>query len=170
MAEVKHSSIIDVAKAIRKQLIAAAGFTSSSVYITSRKTIPHFRGEKDCVLRILGERPDEAAIRGAGRLNDQRTRGIQLIIRTRMATDRAGSDERHLLNEDVGHVAVEDQVFNALEIFWPADVASNALTNCPIRLGPLTDAVEDVELPEWLSSSVVIEIDYSRNVQTNTML
>ncbi len=170
MAEVKHSSIIDVCKAIRDRLVAGGVFPSGAVYVTSRKTIPHFQGERDCILRILGEQPDAAAIRGAGRLNDQRTRTLQLIIRTRRATDVSGSDEKHLLNEDTGHVAVEDQVFDALEIFWPTDVGENALTNCPVRMSGPTEAFEDQELPEWLSSSVTIEVDYSRNVQTDTLM
>lgn len=163
MASVIRSSIIDIAKAIKAQLVAFAGFQPSQVFITSKRKIPHFVGEKDCILRIGGEHPDEPAIRADGRQNNQRYRTVTITIRTRQAVDRAGTDTKHLLNDDIGHLAVEDAVFNALEIFWPVDIAQNAITNCPIRLGPLTETESETQ-PEWLSSSVTVEIDYSRNL------
>jgi hypothetical protein len=161
------ASIIDIAKAIKSQLVAVAGFQPTAVFITSKraKEIPHIVGEKDCILRCGREIPDAAAIRGTGGLNDQRTRTLTLTIRTRMALDKAGSDSKHLLNEDTGHIATEDAVFNALEILlWPTDIAGNAITNNPIRLGELSEAETDPQAPEWLSSYVGIECDYSRKL------
>src|ERR1700722_10437110 len=115
MASVLRSSIIDIAKAIKAQLVAVAGFQPSQVFITSKRKIPHFIGEKDCILRIGGERPDEPAIMADGRQNNQRYRTVTITIRTRQAVDRAGTDTKHLLNDDIGHIAGEDAVFNGLE-------------------------------------------------------
>lgn len=157
-----RSTIGEIVTALRLELATFLGF-GERVFVSARKEPPHFLADADVVIRMGGEGPGRAVVSGAGgRVVNQRVRKVILSARTRCQLDPPDRDTVHLLGTS-GHLALEDQIHDCLEMWLPAS-AERGLLEEPARCGTWSEPVPEVKHPEWLTSTLEIELPYLREL------
>jgi len=154
---------------LQASLAASLDLDPSSVYLTvdDPGEVPLAVGERDVVVRVLGEVPDAAAVDGGGRAVNLRTRRVQVWCRSRVLLDQAGQAAALLTDQTLGHLAFEDATADALELFLATDTddptgeTGNAL-GLPLRVGPLSDPRRLSKDREWVASGWEIAVTYLR--------
>ncbi len=168
MASWARTSVRAIVLAMRTRLVEITELDDARVTVTVLpiEDVPPFGGVQDVIVRIMGETPDEAAIDGAGRWHNLRTRSFQVGARSRVSLDEAGSDLSRMTHESLGHVLLEDLVVEALELFNAPGENDDVIT-APIRVGRLTDPARMKKFDDWVWSSFTVEATYVRDLDTD---
>lgn len=167
MASQIRSTFREILLLLREQIITVTSLDPSRVILTAREDVPHVSAEQDILLVPLDEVPDRENIAAAGRVCNYRTRKVKVVLRSRLVLDQVGQDFVHLTDASLGHLALEDAVCDALEIFTPEDADRNALTACPVRLEGLSRPQPERAAPEWITSSWDLSVEYLRALDQN---
>lgn len=166
MGRVRRASLSDILAGARSFLVTQTGLDDSRVVITclSPDDTPRLAAAQDVLLRLLNEEPEVGVIEGAGRYDNRRKRKLEVTQRTRLSLDVYGQDLYRLTDTTLGHLALEDTVCDALELYFPTS-GDNALS-LPFRVGGLSSPQRLRADPDWLFSSFTVEIEYSRALDT----
>lgn len=134
-------------------------------------SLPHLTGDRDVLLRVKGMRSPLDIVQSAGRLA-RMYRTIEVILRTRDARDKPGSDEAWLAREDQ-HLDFEHEVLDALQMFHPTmprvdDVPGIEIIGEPMRFLTSTDPDHRLEAAGreqgWGSSVMLFEVMYEPDI------
>lgn len=164
MAAHRRASAREIILGIRTRLAAALEWDEDRIPIVAGKAeVPHLMGDREVLIRVLGERPDRQAIDGAGRDWNVRIRKLEIECRTRSLLDVSHEDRIRLTNATFGHIALEDQICETLESMLIYDSEDDWLTSDVVRLHDLSDPQRDKDAPaEWVSSRWDVEFTYDR--------
>lgn len=157
-----RSTFTAILATLQAQLAAITSVDLARIIVVADDVVPHFTGDQDILLRPLGEKCDRNRLQGNGRVMDYRTRSLRIVARTRSTLDPVDEDYIHLTDATLGHLTLEDSIVEALQMFFPSDPSSNLLTACPIRALDWTEPRREAREQEWISSSLMAEIDYIR--------
>lgn len=161
--------------ALRKHLVDDGVVASKEAVIFVARTddLPHLKGDKDILVRPGGLRPPQDIVQGAGRLS-RIYRVVELILRTRVAKDKRGSDEIWLNDDDRGLFAFEMAVIDSLQMFQPtatnpADPSTEIeILGEPMRLLPTTPPDHRIETQGrkegWGSSTMPFEVMFELDI------
>jgi hypothetical protein len=112
------------------------------VIARDQSQVPFIDSEMDILLRVRSLTVDDAQYIGAGREFCRNDRIIDVIPRTRDARDDVATDLAWLTDETLGHLALEDQIYDALEEFSPVRAADGMdLLIVPLHLLRTSDPV-----------------------------
>jgi len=165
MPTVRRASAGEIVLIVRATLATALSWQADRIPIVAGDAeVPHLLGDREVLIRVLGERPDRQAIDGAGRAVNRRERRIQVECRTRLFLDVSHEDRLRLTHASLGHLALEDTVCDALESLLPADDSQNVLVAGVVRCQDLSDPKADHEAREWVSSKWSVELPYDRDL------
>ena len=131
------------------------------VSVLDADSCPLFDGDQDVILRVMGERREGGMLEGAGRVDDRRTREIQVVMRSRVYLDQVEQDLIRLTDASLGHLWLEDAVADALEIFMATDGDGNVLTTPWYLEGPTAPQAMRNDR-NWVWSAFTCSFDYER--------
>ena len=153
-----------VLQAVQAQLIAVTTFPRERVNSAAWDETPEFQGDQDVILHVGNPTPVGADQDSKGRLATRCVRPIEVRPRTRLALDVGGYADIWLTDPALGHLQLEELIFNALEQFEPADASGNWLVTEPMRLIPSVRPVIPEVPPqtprEWGDSRLTFEVSY----------
>jgi len=160
MATVKPSSIRTVLEAVQAWLVAQEVLDADRILLVARPftEVPLEMGDADLLLRPGSFLPTGNET-GAGRYDTRIRRILEIAVRTRLEVDEVGQD-LHWLRDDARHLALEEAVLAALEIFPPEDAAGNILLAEPMRLVDGTAAEKRKDKRGWGQSVLRFEMIY----------
>lgn len=164
MGEWRRASIGEIVLALRTYLVSETGLDDSRVVVTAlpRESVPRLAAAQDLLIRVLGETPDTPVIDGAGRHDNRRHRTLEVTPRTRVSLDRLDQDLVRLTDESLGHLALEDMVADALELYHLEDGPD--VMAAPLRVMQLT-APERLQTDKhWIASSFTVALTYRRDM------
>jgi hypothetical protein len=162
------TSLRAILPAIQAQLASVTGLTTNRVLLVQRETTPRFQGDQDVLVRAGPPQPEDGFELGSGRHAAIVTRLVQVTARTRWAVDESDRDDYALVDEDYGHLALEEAVVNALHIWVPTDRNGNWLSVEPMHWRPHEAPVHDEPLPaSWLSTSLLFDVRYHLSLPSN---
>jgi len=161
---------------LREALAKKVGDVSRVYVIAGRKkpqVMPALVGEKDIFIRVGGFVTNGPTVEAAGRSNTLITRQFDIIMRSRMAIDRTGTDLQWLTKEGLGHLEYEDDIFDVVQMWMSniADSVDGALVaeerlmvgdGEPLRVTAGSDAVRDFESVDgkWGASAFTVPVVY----------
>lgn len=95
--------------------------------IPTNPPIPKLNGNRDLILHVRGFGVDTGGVTGGGRHDTRVKRLIDIVLRSRKQIDTVHNDLA-FLTDDNGHLAFEESVINAVQIWWgdPAAAATEA--------------------------------------------
>jgi hypothetical protein len=157
----------DILQAIRKEIVRLRVIEDIDrvILVARRTTVPNLVGDKDILIRV---NPTQVvtSVEGEGRYFTKIRRLIEVIPRVRLALDEVGRDANWLMNEELGIIAFEDAIIDALQLFQPTNTAEDAfLIVEPMRLVSMT-IPEKANEPnsKWGSSVQSWEIMYQQDL------
>ena len=150
------------------RLVTVTGLDSTRVVISvlEAEKVPLFAAFQDVIVRPVDEFPDTTVIDGAGRWENWRRRILQVSVRTRVQLDPAGQNLVQLTDASLGHLALEDAVMEALEIFNVPGDNDDVLT-APLRTGHFSKPEQMKQNPAWVVSTVEVEVLYRRELDVS---
>lgn len=159
-----RSSFRALLLALQAQLVASLEWDACRVPIVAddEEDVPHLMGDQDVLIRVMDETNDARQIESAGRYDNRRERKAKIIMRSRVLLDITGRSDIRLTDQTLGHLALEDAVCDALELFFVTDSNANLIAAYPPRLGPLSKPVRSRKHKEWVSSQFDLEVNYER--------
>lgn len=162
-ATVVRSHFADVLTALAAQVASVTGLDPSHVLIAAGDVaVPHFQADQDVVLRLMGETPDpDEDGSGRGRVCDLRRRTVVVECRTRVYLDDVAQDVVRLTDASLGHLALEDNAYDAAERWIATDSDGNALALGGF-VGAVSDPKPDKDDRNWVSSRFPLVIPYQR--------
>lgn len=163
----------DILQAIRKEIVRLRVIDDIDrvILVARRTTVPNLVAEKDILIRV---NPTQVvtSVEGQGRHYTKIRRMIEVIPRVRLSLDEVGRDEQWLVNEELGIIAFEDAIIDALQLFQPPnttganDPAADGaayLNSEPMRLVSITIPEKSNEPnSKWGSSTMLWEIMYQQ--------
>lgn len=115
--------VIELREALAKKVGDA-----NRVYVIAGRSrpqdLPALVGEKDLFIRVRGFTVNGPTVEAAGRSNTLVRRQFDIIMRSRMAVDRTGTDLQWLTKEGLGHLEYEDDIFDVLQM-WMSNIADS---------------------------------------------
>ena len=150
---------------IEAQLVTITGLSTHRVFsrLAGRQVTTHpQQGTQYIVIRPRVPSPIEGPVSSAGRVQGMKRRVLEVVCRTRLGMDTVDRDDNFLLRADDGHFALEDAVYDALEIFEPTDSTGNVLSAEPMRSLPDDGESQKSEPldPQWGESVLLFEVKY----------
>lgn len=160
MATVLRSSVRTVLQAVKAWLVAQEVATADRIKLVARPfaEVQHTMGDADLVLRP-GRFVPTGNETGAGRYDTRIRRLLEVAVRSRLESDEVDSDQLWLL-QDAAHLALEEAVIAALQIFPPEDADSNILLAEPMRLADGAAAERRKDKRGWGQSVLTFEMVY----------
>lgn len=165
-----RSTLGEIIEALRTELATYLEWGEARILPVARDEVPHFLGSSDILIRIGPETPQRPLTSGAGgRVVALVVRKVWVCPRTRSYLDKPDVDATRLLAAD-GHFALEDSVYDALQMWQPADPEdeTRALLCEPARCGawtePKPDRREGAEDKTWRESRLEVELPYLRDL------
>lgn len=141
------ASMKEILDAITAQLVVGkAAVDDGRIHVVGRRPedVPFIDSEMDILVRVRGFRVDDGQYTGAGRAFCRNDRRLEIIPRTRDARDAVNSDLKWLTDETLGHLALEDAIYNALEQFYPLRTDDTSLLIEPLKLIDCGDPVRGI--------------------------
>lgn len=165
MSRVTRAPFADVLEAVRARIVEVTELDDARVFITALDpdSAPRFGAAQDVLVRPASETPEAGTIDGAGRIDNRRKRRIEVTIRTRLLLDEADRDTSRLSDASLGHLALEDTVCDALELYNPTGEGDDAIC-LPLRVGQLSQPQRLRSDPSWVASTFVVEAEYLRDL------
>lgn len=127
----------DILLALRTQLMTTTGLPVERCRIVATWPPPDQQpvGDQDLNIRPLGFIvPPLEGPNGAGRLETILHRQVGVMVRTRLSVDYEETADAWLTDGTLGHLALEEMVFDSLQNFLPVNTNQDILTACPIQL------------------------------------
>lgn len=153
---------------ILARLVTITGLDQTRIAITvlEPEKVPLFAATQDVLVRVMDEVPNEGVIDGGGRWENWRTRFLQISVRTRVQLDPAGQNLVQLTDASLGHLALEDLVIEAMELFSTPGDNGDVLT-APLRTGRFAKPEQMKQNPAWVYSTCDVEALYRRELLTS---
>lgn len=167
MATIRRCSVREIITALRARLVLKTGIPEERVIFVAEapERISHQQAEQEILVQVAGEQP-EPAIEGGGRYVNLRSRSFYVHVRTRMWLDETNQDYIQLTDASIGHVAMEDDVVDALQEHLLMDANGDALC-LPIACGSFSEPRRESKDPGWISSHCTITVQYTRDLDLN---
>lgn len=165
MAVHDKSNVRLISASIKSELILRVGLEPEQIVfsVTEAEQVPHYSAEREVVIQILNEISMESAANYGVRTDPRRMRTFRFACRTRMLLDVDGQDDVILLDEENGHIALEDRVADAMIGFQGEDEDGNVF-GAPLRMGTLTQPRRESGGNGWIYSVMTFDCEYSRDV------
>ncbi len=165
MAVHDKARVADISRAIKAELVLRVGLEPEQIVfsVTEAEQVPHYSAEREVVIQVLNEISMEAAANYGVRTDPRRTRTFRFACRTRMVLDVDGQDDIILLDDDNGHLALEDAVADAMIGFQGEDAQGN-IYHAPLRMGTVTQPRRETGGLGWIYSVMTFDCEYSRDV------
>jgi len=150
---------------LQAQIVAKTSLDVSHVGVVADDglDVPTYQGDQDVLIRPMEENKEPGMLEGSGRVDDRRDRKIFIYCRTRLYLDQVDSDLARLSDASLGHLALEDAVANAVEI-WAATDANNNILSFPTYVEGPTHPQKLRADPNWVCSTFTATIGYERNL------
>lgn len=152
--------------ALAAQIATTVGLDPTAVSITldQPRDVPLTTGNFDCLLIVGGESTWDDAFDGGGRVNDLRSRSIEVCCRSRSYSDVPHVDNTRLAGATFGHLAFEDAVYDAVQAFICVDGSGNAL-GCPTTIGTISKPQRlKQDEPGWVFSQFTATVLYEKSL------
>jgi hypothetical protein len=161
-----RSNAREILVSLRQELATVTGLGLARVTVSVQDDGgPHYLADQDIVIVPLEEPPGQpSAYVGGGRVVDLRTRRVKILARTRCLLDPAGVDQARLLDLTLGHLVLEDRIYNTCQCWFPDDGAGRLLLCEPAKTGTWSRPKQERDNPEWVSSSLEVELTYLRQL------
>lgn len=165
MATWRRANFTEILLAVRAYLVSETGLDDTRVFVSAlgADDVPRFSATQDLILRPQGEEPLAGIVDGSGRYDRRTRRSFEAIVRTRVLLDQSGRDSVRLTDASLGHLALEDAVVDALELYHLADSAGDALA-APLRVGRLTGPQRLRDDRTWVWSAFTVEVEHRRDL------
>jgi hypothetical protein len=157
-----YGSIRDIALSLQNQIATFCELDKNAVFITRSNDVPHFVRDAVVVIWVRGETPDGHNPPPGGRTNCMRMRRLTLLIYSRVLLDTSDRDTDRLTDWALGQMGFEDQVFDAVELFFPQDNAQNLISDAPMYCGAMSEPMIDGKNPEYTRTELEILVPYNR--------
>jgi hypothetical protein len=163
------ATIREIVLGLREALLAVQP-DMRRIYVVGRRPnnkLPNLVGDRDILIRPRGFTVGDVA--GAGRSNTIMRRLVDIVLRDRLMVDQSEHDLQWLTKEAVGHLAYEDRVIDALQM-WLGNAADNELLLVgegePARLVAGSDAERDFQAADgkWGASVLTLEVVYRQEL------
>lgn len=170
MATVIRTTLATILPYVRQQAMMALNLgTEAVVYGTPGSALrkPSLQADVVCLIRPRSQMTERNIVGGAGRIDARVVRKVTVVLWVRYDVDVDQQKERWLLDQDLGHLPKEHSLFNVFLTFHPSDPSGNWLLFEPIRLGPVSDPVEDTQQTEaggWGYSGIDLELPFILDV------
>lgn len=180
MATVIRTSLRTVLARIKDKLVADLipadsddPIPSHRVIISIRKKVPRFTGDSDIIIRKGGFKVKREVTDYGGRHDTRIVRRIEIICRSRLDLDEPASDETFLLDETLGHVALEELVADCLQdhLLTESDDSDNAILCCGMQLEEGSEAKTDAEASKGMGygdTSLFFYAEYTLKLAEHT--
>ena len=163
MATPVQSTLGVILQHTRARLMDVTGFPKERVYvIASPEHLGHFQGDQWISIRPAGFTRSVPISDGSSRIMTHLSRVMKVHCYTRLALDHSGEDFYWLTHEQLGHLALEDVVCNALDDWLPMTPSGHVLTLYNVKLlGGSEPTKEDrAKAPGWGQSVLEFMIHY----------
>jgi hypothetical protein len=159
-----RASIRYVLTSLQQMISTGTGLDPNAVFIVRRRD--HFVNvaEQSVAIWVRGETPDGPAVEGGGRVNDMRTRLASILVRSRTMMDENDRDTNRLTDYSLGHLQLEDQVYNAVQVLQETDQQSNWIISYPQRFAAFSEPTADPKNTAFSISTMDIKINYVRDL------
>lgn len=163
MAKPIQSALGVILELMRAKLMADTHFPRERVYVIAQpEHLGHFQGDQWISIRPGGFTRLIPISDGSSRIMTHLSRVVKVHCYTRLALDHSGEDYFWLLHEQLGHLALEDVVANALDDWLPISADGNMLALCNVKLlGGTEPTKEDrAKAPGWGQSVLEFAVHY----------
>lgn len=160
----KESVFSDVLDLIAAKLVADDVMPAAKIgYVVDWTDVPQMHSEHDLLLAPGDETAVGNFAHGSGRLDVRANRILEVIVRTRRVTDKAGDAKQVLTHRTKGHLQLEDAVIDSLQGFYPTSAAMNELAFGMeyLRIAR-PQRKNSTGQKEWLGSAVMFTVPYRR--------
>jgi hypothetical protein len=165
MAAVIRSNVRAILLAIQAEVLVQSGLVSDQIMISvlEPQDVPHFNAAQEVIIQVLNEGLVDNVANYSGRVDDRRVRTLRFACRTRLLLDQSGQDFYRLTDASLGHLALEDAVYDAVRCFMPTDDLENAI-GLPVRGGPFSQPRRERADDSWVVSTFTADVEYSRDL------
>jgi hypothetical protein len=166
-----RSSITTILQSIQARLIAETGLDPTRIYFSARnrKTV-HMTADQDILLRVGRPNPDEGFVAGSGRVATVVRRLLTVTPRTRLITDMSDRDDLWLFDPNLGHIALEETIVDALNCWMPSDTMDNILLAEVLRWIPSEEPDREPNPDtQWGETILQFEMAYIFNHDQSTV-
>jgi hypothetical protein len=135
---------------------------ATAIKIVARDQVPKFTADRDVLIRVGRLSVLSGTVQGAGRVATRAQRMVSVTPRTRLSLDESDRDEEWLTNATLGHFLLEEQIIDALHLFFPLDANGVApFLVEPMRLMEGDQPGRDRQMPQMFGdTSLVYECVY----------
>lgn len=161
----ESTDLATVLPVLTARLVRVTGLDATRVALSvwPADEVPTFAADQDVIVRVMGERPEQGVIEGAGRYDDRRERSLEVAVRTRVQLDQAGQALQLLTHASLGHLRMEDLVVEALQLFSPPSRRGGVLA-APLFAGRWTAPQRMKSNPDWVWSTLDVPLSYVRDL------
>jgi hypothetical protein len=164
-----RSNILTVLTAVKAKLLAdevlGVDATEDRVRLINKQPdrVPTTMGDKLLFLRPRRENPAGKFDGGSGRIDRRTYRLVEISILSRYGELDQIDDKTHLLDEDLSHFELEDDIIDCLDLHHLADPDENLILFEPMRWvqGP---SDPETFKPGWIISTIQFEVGYQRDL------
>lgn len=165
MAAWVAATLNQILPVITARLAASTGLDATRVLVSvlQPEDVPCFGAAQDVVVRVMHEHEDAAVVDGCGRHDDRRLRLLEISPRTRVQLDASGQDLYRLTDLSLGHLALEDAVVAALQLYSVAGSGGD-VWSAPLRVRRVTMPDKLRSNPDWVCSTFGVDLEYRRDL------
>lgn len=166
MPAVIRSNVSDILLLLRQRIADITDLNINRIIITQLdpEDVPHYAGVKEVLLQVMQEDRTGSISDGSSRVDDRRTRTIQVVCRSRLYLDRDIQDLDRLTNATLGFLAFEDSVYDAVCEFFATDSDDNVLTSAGMKTHSITKPSRERADPNWVYSTLTLHFEYTRDL------
>ena len=168
MGAVVRSSFRVILPLLKTQLVTAGAFGTSAITLSlvgiPMESLPGLVGEHDCFL-MAGDERNEGDFDNASSWFDRRVRrAVQVLIRTRLQLDKVNEFSDWLTNATLGHLQLEDSIFDALDDFKVLNSSSDQVVFESLLVTGIAAPRMVRAQKGWGGSIINVEVGYVRSV------
>lgn len=160
MATPIPTPLATILEAVKAQIVANTTVTDNRVLLVTKKRIPKFQGDQDCLILPGPIQALEDFSAAAGRIACIVLRPLVITIRTRFGVDMSDRSDSWITDPTLGHYVLEEALVAALHIYLPTDSLGNAYTQEPIHWVNSTSPEQDKQDQTWAETTLQFTIKY----------
>lgn len=146
---------------LRERIMDRLDFPAERVLIIARAKMPaNLQADQYVIIRVMGQKPDWNTEYGHGRVEHRVRRTLQIVLKTRLATDEVNEDFLWLTDKSLGHLDMEHELYDSLQTYSPIDVNDNALIYEPLVVTMVDRPLKEEVNEEWGESWIEVELPF----------
>lgn len=175
MASPIRSTMFEIAAHVRTRLadwLVAEDVLPSDhavqITVSDPEDVPHFTADREFLIWPREERARLEYSDGGGRWDTRSTRGVGVVVRTRLELDEAGFDPLRLTQASAGHLLMEANVKDALQEFMPTGdgtPSGDTLTDQPLVWTFTQPPRNEANDRHWVYSVLFFDVNYWDDVE-----